>query len=296
MADVYLHLGAHKTGTKHLQHWLAGNSEFLRSQDSVFIRGRRVKPDTRRWRWEPTRDEVPASLTHLFGRLTNRPERSCVFSWEGMLGVMDLKQARTIYPGARVVLEVLHDLLGENDAKIAFTVREYGSWVESGYKWLVRHTKSATFKGYMSGVDLDALSWVPAVTAMRDIFGEERVLVRSYEAYRRNSEAGDKELIRFLYGPAVDLSLLKEPTDAERNVSPNAKGLEFARLTHHLLRKSAVFDQADVDRLDPLIRRFVTENFNRENDPEPPVLLDPAAKERLSRRYVEDCRELGIEL
>lgn len=296
MADVYLHLGAHKTGTKHLQRWLAENREFLRAQDSVFIPGRRIQPDVRRWRWKPSRDEIPPSLPRLLGRLTSRPERSCVLSWEGMLGLMDLKRSPGIYPGARVVLEVLHDLLETSDTKIAFTVREYGSWVESGYRWLVRHAKSATFESYMAKVDPDELSWVPVVTAMREIFGEDMVLVRSYEAYRRDSSAGDKDLLTFFYGPDVDFALLKEPSAEERNVSPNAKGLEFARAAHHVLRASPLFDRADQQRLDPLIRQFVTENFGPEHDPEPPVLLDPATKERLAKRYAEDCRELGIEL
>jgi sulfotransferase family protein len=294
VTDVYLHLGAHKTGTKYQQAWLAANREFLAAQGSRFVPGRRIQADVRRWRWNPSRENIPPSLPKLFTELTNLRRRSCVLSWEGMLGPMDLKATRTIYPHSRVILEVLHDQLRDSNTKVAYAVRDYGDWVESSYKWMVRLNRSYTFEEYMEGVELDALTWVTTVTAMRELFGAENVLVWSHEAYRRDSATGDEELLRFLYGADADLSKVKRLDSEERNTSPNAKGFEFARGVHHLLEQSDLFSKADRKHLNPLLRRFVTQHFDREFDPEPPVFLDETTRKYLTSRYEADCRELGI--
>lgn len=294
VTDVFLHLGAHKTGTKYQQAWLAANREFLAAQGSRFIPGRRIRADVRRWRWNPSREKIPASLPKLFAELTNLRRRSCVLSWEGMLGPMDLSATRTIYPNSRVILEVLRDHLRDSNTKVAYAVRDYGGWVESSYKWMVRLERSYTFEEYMEGVELDALTWVTTVTAMRELFGAENTLVWSHEAYRRDSATGMEELLRFLYGADVDFSEVKRLDSEERNVSPNAKGCEFARGVHHLLEQSDLFSKRDRKHLNPLLRLFVDQHFDRDFDPEPPVLLDEATKKYLTSRYETDCRELGI--
>lgn len=305
MAEIYLHAGAHKTGSTYLQHCLYNSPDFFAAQDCLLVSHpdfgedlppREVIDDIVQWRRSPVDLPAPASLARFLDDLATLPRRSVLWTYEGLLGEMNLSVTPKLYGRAPGIVRELGRLLEGHPAKIAFTVRSFPDYIESSYKWVVRNNRSISFPSYLKTVDLDALSWRPAVESLWETFGRQNALVTSYEEYRRDNPAGNRRVLRHFFGADVDLSGFNDLDNAEHNRSPNRKALEFSRLVHAAMNKSDAFAAEDRLHVNRRLVEFVNETFTDSFDPDPPQLLDPALKQELHDRYVEECRELGIPL
>lgn len=298
MPTICLNVGAHLTGSPRLQQSLGKSPDFLATQDCALIRHKDVAsdviPDVVAWRRDPDLVARPDSLTRLLKGLERRPERSVVWTYEGLLGELNVAMDGSIYPHAPRVIEALGEILDGSPTKIAFTVRSYPDFIESAYTWLVRNSQAFTFERFLGKIDLDLLTWRPAVEALRGTFGDENVLVTAYEVDRGDARIRDHLVLRHFFGSDVDLSTLTRLGPAE-DPPLNRKGLEFIRLVHGALRRSDVFSPSDVRYLNRRLPKFVAETFGP-IDPEPPVLMDAGLKADLHARYVRECEELAIAL
>lgn len=310
MAEIYLHAGAHKTGSTYFQHCLYNSPEFFAAQDCTLVSHPdfakepdfagevpppKVVDDMVDWRRQEQDVPPPRSLRRYLDDLKRRPTKSVLWTYEGFLGEMNLYVTPALYGRAPGIVASLGRLLDGTRTRIAFNVRSFPDFIESSYKWVVRNNRSIGFKRYLDSVDFDRLTWRPAVEALRDTFGDD-VLVTSYEHYRSDSPAGNHEILRHFFGPDVDLRRFNDLDNVQHNRSPNAKALEFARLVHSALRRAEVMSLEDRRYVNKRLIGFINETFTEEFDPEPPRLMDPALKRELHARYVEECRDLGISL
>jgi len=302
MAEIYLHAGAHKTGTTYFQHCLENSPEFFAQQDCTLVQHpdfggeilpHDVVPDMVGWRRNPLDVPPPESLVRFLDHLKGLPTTSVLWTYEGFLGEMNLTETPALYGRAPGIVESLGRLVEGTPTRIAFTVRSFPDFIESSYKWVIRNNRSIRFERYLQEIDFDRLSWRPAVEALRDTFGKD-ALVTSYERYRADSPAGNHEILRHFFGPTVDLSLFNNLENTTHNRSPHRKGLEFARVVHAALRKSEVLSLEDRRYINRILIPFINETFTEQFDPEPPVLMDPALRRDLHARYVEECADLGI--
>lgn len=311
MADIYLHVGAHKTGSTYFQHCLYNSPDFFASQDCALVSHPdfaeepdfvgdvpppRVVDDMVQWRRDPSDIPPPESLVRYLDDLKHHPAKSVLWTYEGFLGEMNLFVTPALYGRAPWIVESLGRLLEDTPTKIAFNVRSFPDFIESSYKWVVRNNRSIGFKRYLRTIDFDRLTWRPAVEALRKTFGSDNVLVSSYEQYRSDSPAGNHRIIRHFFGPETDLSQFNNLGNVQHNRSPNAKALEFARLVHGALRHAEVMSLEDRRHVNKRLVDFINDTFTEEFDPEPPQLMDPALRRDLHARYVEECRELDVSL
>jgi len=299
MTEIYLHLGAHKTGSTYFQRCLRKSSAFFAAQDSVLVSPSDVMddviPDVVKWRRNPTEVPRPESLALFLERIKRRPTRSVLWSYEGLLGEMNLHLDGALYPHAPLIVDALGESLRGTPTKVAFTVRSYPGFIESAYKWLVRNSQAFSFERFMSNIDIDRLTWGPAVESLRSTFGEENVLVTTYEEYRTDSPAGNHRMLRHFFGADVDLSQFSDH-DTRSNPAPNRKALEFARLVHEAVRRSDVFSRDDVRYLNKRLVPFINREFTDDFDPEPAQLMAPDLKDELHARYVRECADLRLPL
>ncbi|MEX0426254.1 hypothetical protein AB3X52_01390 [Nocardioides sp. DS6] len=305
MTDIYLHVGAHKTGSTYLQHCLYNSPAFFAAQDCTLVTHPdfpdgtpppEVIDDIVQWRRNPLDVPAPESLARFLDHLKGLPTKSALWTYEGFLGEMNLSVTPALYGRAPGIVRSLGELLDGTPTKIAFTVRSFPDYIESSYKWVIRNNRSIRFERYLDSIDLDRLTWRPAVEALRNTFGDDNVLVTSYEAYRADSPAGNHQILRHFFGSDVDLSQFNNLDNVEHNRSPNAKALEFARLVHAALRRAEVMTLEDRRYVNKRLVGFINDTFTAELDPEPPLLMDADLKRELHARYVKECQELGISL
>lgn len=240
---VFLHLGAHRTGSTHLQATLKENYSFLKEAGWDYCRFHDV-PGARklalqfqgvceeragkfRGRSTSNFDDCAAQMRRLYRSEILPKSGGKIVSYEGHLGRMHVGASGRIYPGFTYVIDFLHEVLPP-DRKVGLSIRSYDQFIESTYKYWVRHGLARRFDSYQEDIDLKALDWRPIVNKLVDVFGESRVLVWSFERYMEDFGS----FYRWLFGNVgVDMNThmsggLKVPSE-EKNSSCSAVAYEL---------------------------------------------------------------------
>lgn len=300
MKDVYLHLGAHKTGTSYIQRCLKESQDFFDKHESMLLLHREnidesMVKDLMQWRKAEKAHKPPKSLDAYFQRIAQDDRDSCLLSYEGFLGTMDIGSSGTIYPHTQRVLDVMTKNLANQNIKVAFAVRSYSDYIESVYKWMLKKGLKAArqpFDEYLKGVDLQEISWVPVVNALRETFGEENVLVWSQEKFQSDSAKGNLNMLRFFYGDSVTQSdIVSDIPDA--NTSLSAEGMHIIRLIHGVIEDTSGLGKTERELLHRAIPRKIGPALTRIGGKKP-VLFDKNTKDELYKKYLKDCKSLGI--
>lgn len=289
---VALHLGAHKTGTSLIQKYMRDRPQEMarmravpipRSdcntligwgrvpqdhpallREAVLAAARGPRPVDRLRRVRPARGWTAAL----------RPPRTVIVSHENSLGAPFQSPAPGLYPAARDCADGLRASLDGLDTHVVYYIRSQDEFLESFYLQTVHQGGTTGFDEWIGTLDTSALSWVPAVTALADAFGADRVAVRDFAEIRRGQNEFLAHFLRTC-DPRLDPRLDYRPM---RNISVSQQGLELALVMNPLLR---------TPQERKAVRTFLQATFNNATGFRP-LLLGEEAKADLRRRYQEE--------
>lgn len=191
--EVFIHAGAHRTGTSSLQLCMAANRERLEAEgfDMSYPSRDGVPGGTLALRLPKPRhgpDEV-AAFTEKMGRImrgqVTQGRDKLLFSDENLPGIIRLFFDGKLYPNARKRYMVMRDAFAAIDARpkrALFVVRPYAELFVSGYRKHAEDNAIAPFGEMAPAMVQFKGGWQNAVQAMRNVLGLEQVCVVEYGA------------------------------------------------------------------------------------------------------------------
>ncbi len=190
-----LHIGAHKTATSVVQHWLNQNQELHRPAGLQYLRRDEL---ARMIGWGERLIADPAPLAARLARFHADPRfRTLIGSYENVLGrPFPGGGDGRLYPNAERNIQALDRALGRSRCRILLSIRPQPDFVESYYLQSVHQGGWKTFSAWVKSVDLDQLSWQPAVDALHATFGRDRVEVLDFRQIKQGEPAWMEHFLR----------------------------------------------------------------------------------------------------
>jgi hypothetical protein len=253
LAQVVLHVGAHKTGTSLIQRFFEARPGFCQRHQIHCIR----RSETNRLiGWGTRLESNPDGLRDRIREECERagPYGMVLLSHENSLGRPFLAGQPGLYPEADRWAQVLRSALPDVQPRVIFYLRPLAAYVESYYLQTVQEGASHSFAEWETAtVDVANVSWKPVVDALVKHFGQENVDLGDF----RELEQGQDEFLRGFIG-RLGIDLAVAPHYARiRNRSLSARGLQMALAINPMLRTL---------RERKSMRRYLQANFNNADD------------------------------
>jgi len=281
---IHLHVGVHKTATTFIQGRLRGNLAELNRAGIGYIPlwqfrhsdwGNLMKID-------PAGFRIEDHLADFFPRAIPKEITGLIISDENLLGLCGaMLNNGKIYAGVRPRLAHLRRLLAGHEVTLFCAVRRYDAFLASAYcEGLRTNIRYISFEDFCGRVNWRRLNWVSLLGKFEEALAPDRCCFWRYEQFRENAE-------RVMSALAFGHVLHDKMAETEKVAYPS-------------------FSQMAVDALESVSERLgraVTAKLVRpiadalpkgaqypEFDP-----WGPAEKQRLTRRYDQDCRLIAPE-
>ena len=231
---VYIHAGAHRTGTSSLQMCLAQNRAVLEPLGyDLAYPGRDGIPDARLRlklpRGNVSEDRLPGfadGIRRHLGRISPDPERALALSEENIPGPMTHFYKGQFFPFAISRFLAIAMALEDRPRHILFVVRSYDELMVSGYRKWAEDNPVPSFAQFIPEFLKIKQGWPWVLRHLRDRLQPEKLTVLPYEA--RGSSV---DLLRHLL-PDLGAVDLQEP-DRSLNLSATDKALEVLQARYH---------------------------------------------------------------
>jgi hypothetical protein len=241
---VYLHIGAHKTGTTAIQSMLRAESRRLKwlgfYYDRRFYRLGKVLA---------RRSPLPAQELDTLRQEVNawlrvRHEPNVIGSSEALFG--DLFAS---YANIQAVAKDVRTILADHDVRIVACIRRQDDFVQSVYHQYIKRGGTLRFDAFLHTHDVRAYRWNELLGKYADVFGRDGVSVFCYEDLFQSPTA----ILERLFRPLAASGFRGRAHSAVRNPSLSDKGIEIAIRCNDLL-----------DRQEQLaLRRFLQQKFSQ---------------------------------
>ncbi|WP_300345387.1 hypothetical protein [Nesterenkonia sp.] len=223
MADVALHLGAHKTATTWLQRRLALGNDLLAEQNINYVtmgtlRRRFSSPFDAWLAGRKLRGAVPTTeqLETVLGEYKQSPSGKVILSDENLMGDCNrIVRSGRVYLHCDRRLKALRDLLGERPSAVAFTIRSYPGFLASCYVESLRHGEFTRFDDFRHRILEDDELWLRPIRRIVESFGED--CVRVFRLERIGSDL--PRMIDLLTGGRIDEASLPEVQERREGMS-----------------------------------------------------------------------------
>lgn len=285
---IVLKLGAHKTGCSALQGFLNDNSGLLQTK-GIAIAKRKLIRRALGWGTSEFFSENFALFDQaIAGELANARKAFLVVN-ENALGRPVVEGQRNLYPLHEDALADMHLRLKGHDTKIVYHIRSQDDFLESYYLQTIYEGAHHTFGEWISAIDLEAISWVPAVRLLQEQFGKGNVIVRDYSVERAKGQ--EEFLGSFLRTghPKLKFGFWRKPKfDSNRsrsNASISARGLDIA------LAANKIFTTKSERRA---LKNLLKARFSNKNLPRP-QLFSPQLRSEIRSRYEQENAALTAE-
>ena len=288
---IHFHVGAHKTATTYMQSRLRANREHLRGEGVDFIDLWARTPALIQYRAQFRRlierdvadERKILELSEQLRAIVEEGETSSnslvVLSYENILGGFDLTQRGAPYPNAAIAIRHIIEAFPDRRVKIFLSIRSLDRFLESGYlQRVTTRRETRTFKQYFNQVDVQALSWVPLVRAVKSLVEPEDFMLWDYESFFSDEWVIWNALLNI---PNAQEALVNPAKKS--NYSLSAKGLKYMRSVN----KVATAEDAKK------FRSFVKQNFGCQTGLKSPKLLGDAGRRQLIEIYERDRKELA---
>jgi hypothetical protein len=243
LKKIYIHVGAHKTGSTLLQNLLQiSESELLRAS-VLYI------PISRVFSAEMRRELLTEDRIIHFNRMFNSAFMSTsakhvVMSAEGLFG-----NFMEGYSNIDVPAQNLRSIFDGHDIHIVAFVRKQDTMIESYYHQMIKWGKTISFDQYLQLIDKHAYKWDQLLDNYAEIFGLNKMHVFPYESIIKEKMNGI-----FKFFNLFRIKLLGSINDwPQPNPSLSKKGLEVAKACNPLLSE----DERE------LMRKFLENNFEK---------------------------------
>ncbi len=224
--SLYIHVGAHKTGTSFLHKELCRLGPELASQGcyyepsavhhakTLLARGSHADSLTA----DKVRQELELANSHGFARTLLISEHFCGNPNTGYIESDDI---------ARSLSNVCKDW----DVNILISVRRQDTFVESWYGQSIKEGGFWTFDEFLSAWPTPGPDWDRIVRGYENAFGQDKVKVVAYEnAFTSSKDILDAHYLGWFYDKPIPI-----PNSSTINPSLGADALEIARQANRLL-------------------------------------------------------------
>jgi lipopolysaccharide biosynthesis glycosyltransferase len=181
---IYLHLGAHKTGTTSLQSALKRSPTALSRENAAYLdKGKKNFRDMM-----SGKKSINSEWIEDFLSPQDRKIENVLISEEDILGFCQITDPVRIYSEFDEVVDRIHETFKNiSNVKILFSIRNYADFIPSVYSQEVKRGRvSASFDEYLSEkVDLQNISWMPCIEKLSNTFGDN-ICIWTYEFYRND--------------------------------------------------------------------------------------------------------------
>jgi hypothetical protein len=267
------HIGAHKTGTSVLQSVLAANRQRLRDRRVVYL-GRPLLDGFAKNAAD--RDPHSGPLAVRLAEVAARGDTDVVIgSCENVIGPPFTRDSTALYPLAGSRARALRAVLDTYDATIVVSIRPQSEFLESYYLQTINQGGYDTFGQWLGRRDLEQLSWLPVLDAIRTGFAGKPVRVLDFRLLRDRGPQAYLDEFLGLCGTGTGIEISGPERD---NASLSARGLQIALAINPLIEGKS--EQTAT-------RKFLQENFSNRSFPRP-VLLSDEQRADLDRRYAAD--------
>lgn len=223
---VFLHAGAHRTGTSSFQMCLAVNRPALSAAgfDLAYpgrddIPGAQLKLKLPRGQVRPHRwPEFSAGMHKHLARISPKKDRSLILSEENLPGPMRHFYTGAFFPHANPRLQAFSKALWGRPQHVVFVVRSYDALFRSAFRKRAEDNPVPDFSTLLPRFRSIETGWVELIHLMVNALQPERFTVLSYD--KRGSSV---ELLRTLV-PDLESTDLVEPARL-MNVSVTDAGL-----------------------------------------------------------------------
>jgi hypothetical protein len=279
---LFLHIGAHKTGTSLVQRYLADHAKLIHANRLDFTR--RSTTDGYFGWGEPS--FLEENVVRLM-KVLDGPRRllfpTYIASHEDTLGPPFVPGKPGLYPQAAESARTLQKLLGKYRPTVIYYIRSQEQFLESYYLQTIHVGGDTPFRDWLAGINAAAISWVPVIAALKSAFGENAVVVKDFGEEMKH---GQSEYLRSFFEvvvPGLKPSRFLNFRYAKiKNPSVGDRGLAIALAANRYL-------ESDEERR--LMRRFLQMHFSNQNLPRPD-LLTADEQERIRSIYAEENRSL----
>ncbi len=225
-ANLYVHIGTHKTGSTAIQSFLRHHQMELKRKGLVYIslhdgyealmKATQVDEDVV--------NGLRKNLSCQIGKNFAQSNVSYVASWEGFSG-----DPVSGYDNAAFVASHLKRCLGDIPVKIIVYLRRQDSFLGSLYTQKIHEGESYTFEHFSNLIPPLAFDWRKLLMAYSDQFGRGNIVVKRYDkAYLPSSFSLLNGFFEIIGIDIEDILSSKKPPNPNKGYSRDA--LEIARL------------------------------------------------------------------
>lgn len=275
---VIAHFGAHKTGTSLVQ-------KFMRDRPQLMARNRIAtigRTETGHMiGWGSERQVKGDDLASALDRAA-RATRYFVISHENSLDRPFMRGQAGLYPQAHQNAARIRACLGGRPAQAVYYIRSQPAFIESYYLQMIHEGAWHSFDEWFAGLAETDLSWRPLRDALTSVFGEENVILRSFED---DMGAGQARYLAGFFGSfsnigpaqmdAFDYAPLRNPSIGDR-------GLEIALAANRYLTRPAERKK---------MRKFLQLEFSN-RDYQRPQLLSDTVRDEMKACYHKENEAL----
>jgi hypothetical protein len=223
---IYLHIGAHKTGTSAIQAALNAEGRRLRYHGIFYNRGFYQLGKVLGTRSPLPGDERDRLRHEMDTKLRSRPERIIIGSSEGFFG--DLFQT---YANIRSVADDLRAILAGHDVRIVACIRRQDDFVQSVYHQYVKRGGTLRFAEFVRAHDVHAYRWNELLGEYAAVFGRSAMTVFCYDDLFRTPT----EVLERLFSALPASGFRSRNQTGVRNPSFSPKAIEMAIRCNDLL-------------------------------------------------------------
>jgi len=275
MKDIYIHIGAHKTGSTMLQSILNQiQNDLVTLSVSYESVGHTLGVFLQRNSPLPT-DKIQSTRDSMKEMLDAKQEQSFIFSNESYCG--DFQDAYSKVGDISADLYAIFD--GIANIKILMYVRSQDKFLESSYIQSIKQGETHTFEKFLIEYPVDKLHWDSIIEQYATVFGKENITVLPFEMIK---DPTDNFFDAFLKNMGINVQLDMPNSELPKfNESYSETGLEIA------LRCNPILEPKERVRL----RLFIEKNFfsTPENKP---ILFSKQDRREFMEMYQESNERL----
>lgn len=217
MANIFIHIGAHKAASTAIQSLLRQNKEALSLAGFSYFDKDHPQSEMLHILVQAGHKKLqPSTLSRLASDLRSKfelllessPSQNLIFSDENFSGRM-LGLQNTLYPFAGQIAQVAQEAFSGHSVHPLIILRRQDHYVESAFTFRLRFGFSGDMANFLGTIDPADLSWRKLVNAWEQRFGRENVTVRLFETLISEPLAARLMLSQYLKADCIRGSLPK---------------------------------------------------------------------------------------
>jgi len=230
--EIFLHIGAHRTGTTSLQANLSNNRKLLRKHRLSYWGPKTIRKGLFAGMFSAPsfRDsddkvklvtETKQNINHRIEALAQRGQSYLLISDENVLGSMksNLRQSE-LYPDLFMRLTHFSSIFGKDCSRVGISIRQYDSFWSSCIAYSIKAGYRVPSSNDLARLCGQTRTWRDVILEVSEMFPNAKILVWEFDNYAGKTN----EQMRILTGLELDFQTA-QIDNRRHNASPNLSNL-----------------------------------------------------------------------